>query len=76
MNRREVKINKIDNIYQLFNEEIIDVIIKPRPSPAIMQPTNINTDLGRKKNPTPKPKSNPPPIAHVLLSSFTLVLIL
>ena len=41
----------------------------PRPSPPIMDPTNAIADSWRKKNPIPNPKSNPPPIAQVLLSS-------
>ena len=40
----------------------------PNPSPPIMDPINASAS-GRKKNPTPKPKSNPPPMAQVLLSS-------
>ena len=42
----------------------------PRPNPAIMDPTKYRGDIGRKKNPTPKPMITPPPIAQVLLSSF------
>ena len=36
--------------------------------PAIMEPTNHNTDVCNKKKPTPTPKSVVPPIAQVLLS--------
>ena len=43
----------------------------PNPSPPIMDPTNARAS-GRKKNPTPNPKSSPPPIAQVLLSSSFL----
>jgi len=46
------------------------VIIKPIPNPANILPTNAKTFVLRKKNPTPIPKIKPPPIAHVLLSSF------
>jgi hypothetical protein len=46
------------------------VKIRPRPKPAKMLPTNAKTEVVRKKNPTPNPISKPPPVAHVLLSSF------
>jgi hypothetical protein len=42
----------------------------PMPNPVIMDPTKYRGDVGRKKNPTPKPMIAPPPIAQVLLSSF------
>ena len=48
----------------------MEVTKSPRPIPAIMDPTKARAEVCKKKNPTPKPKSNPPPIAHVLLSSF------
>jgi hypothetical protein len=54
----------------LFPPEMNDVTINPNPNPAIMQPTNAKADALRKKNPIPRPRSKPPPIAHVLLSSF------
>jgi hypothetical protein len=47
------------------------VTSSPNPSPPIMDPTNASAS-GRKKNPTPNPKSSPPPIAQVLLSSSFL----
>jgi len=50
--------------------ESIEVTIKPKPNPESMLPTNARADSLRKKNPTPRPRSRPPPIAHVLLSSF------
>jgi hypothetical protein len=50
--------------------ESIDVTIRPKPNPASMLPTNARGDSLKKKNPTPRPRSKPPPIAHVLLSSF------
>jgi hypothetical protein len=57
-------------IYYPFPPEIIEVITRPSPNPARMQPTNAKGDTCRKKNPIPRPRSNLPPIAHVLLSSF------
>ena len=47
----------------------MEVTSNPKPSPPIMDPTNASADCWRKKSPTPNPKSNPPPIAQVLLSS-------
>jgi hypothetical protein len=44
----------------------------PRPRPDIKDPTKYSGDCCRKKNPTPKPTITPPPIAQVLLSSFSL----
>jgi hypothetical protein len=39
-----------------------------------MDPTKYKGDVGRKKNPTPKPIITPPPIAQVLLSFFPFVI--
>ena len=44
--------------------------IIPKPNPDIMEPTKYSGDWVKKKNPTPKPTITPPPMAHVLLSSF------
>jgi hypothetical protein len=44
--------------------------IIPKPNPAIMEPTKYSGDWVKKKNPTPKPTITPPPMAHVLLSTF------
>ncbi len=54
--------------------ESIEVTIKPNPNPESMLPTNAKADSLRKKNPMPRPRSRPPPIAHVLLSSFLSVM--
>jgi hypothetical protein len=54
--------------------ESIEVTIKPKPNPESMLPTNARADSFRKKNPTPRPRSRPPPIAHVLLSTFLSVI--
>jgi hypothetical protein len=53
-----------------FLLDIMELTTMPRPNPAIMEPTKYRGDIGRKKNPTPKPMITPPPIAQVLLSSF------
>ena len=60
--------------YFCFTLEIIEVAIRPRPNPARIDPTNARADAFRKKNPIPMPISNPPPMAHVLLSPFSFVL--
>ena len=54
--------------------DIIALITIPRPSPNSMDPTKYKGDVGRKKNPTPKPIITPPPIAQVLLSFFPFVI--
>ena len=62
------------NYYFLL--ERIAVIISPIPNPARIDPTNANAgEFFKKKNPTPMPKSTPPPIAQVLLSSFLFVIV-
>jgi hypothetical protein len=68
---KKSKLNLVRSCFYFlsFLVEIIDVTSSPRPSPPIMDPTNARAS-GRKKNPTPNPRSNPPPIAQVLLSSF------
>ena len=45
-------------------------MMRPRPNPAKVHPTNAKGDCCKKKNPTPMPMSMPPPVAHVLLSSL------
>ncbi len=46
----------------------------PRPNPDSIDPTKYRTDCGRRKNPTPKPTITPPPMAQVLLFSFSFVI--
>ena len=60
--------------YCSFLLEIIEVITRPRPNPNNVDPTNAKGDCCKKKNPAPMPISVPPPIAHVLLSSFLSVM--
>ena len=52
----------------------MEVTIKPRPNPANILPTNARVFSLKKKNPTPIPSIKPPPVAHVLLSSFLSIL--
>jgi hypothetical protein len=54
----------------------MEVKIRPKPNPASKDPTNARGDAFRKKNPTPKPKSKPPPVAQSLLSSFDFIIII
>jgi len=60
---------------QPFLFDIMDVINSPIPNPISIDPTNARGDLSKKKNPTPIPIITPPPIAHVLLSSFLFVIL-
>jgi len=50
--------------------------MSPIPSPASIDPTNAKAGEDfRKKKPTPMPRSTPPPIAQVLLSSLLFVMV-
>ena len=63
--------------YKEFLDEIIEVMISPKPNPAKIDPTNpMAGEELRKKNPIPIPIMMPPPMAHVLLSSFFCVMTL
>jgi hypothetical protein len=50
----------------------MELTTRPMPNPDIREPTKYSGDRGKKKNPTPIPIITPPPIAQVLLSSFSL----
>jgi hypothetical protein len=64
-----------DQFYlSLLSLEIIAVNSSPMPNPTSMHPTKASGFVFKKKNPTPIPISNPPPIAHELLSSFLFIL--
>lgn len=45
-----------------------EAISNPTPKPAIIDPTKLKIDCGKKKNPTPMPSMVPPPTAQELLS--------
>jgi hypothetical protein len=53
----------------------IEVIMSPKPIPAIMEPTNHNTDSFKTANPIPTPNKVPPPMAQVLLSLSLVAII-
>lgn len=58
-----------------FRLDIKEAITRPAPTPMRMDATNIRADVLRNMKPTPRPISVVPPITHVLLSSFLLILI-
>jgi hypothetical protein len=53
----------------------IEVTMSPKPIPAIMEPTNHNTDTFKTANPIPTPNKVPPPMAQVLLSLSLVAII-